>query len=127
MPDAASPREFGFELALCSHLEAETDWVVGRQLGAAVARPGRRIADVVGVVPGAAFDDRAAITPETIPTGVVESDVGAGRAVPRRRAVRESDALRDAAVDAAIEAGFLTSERPWAPQYVRQAVSEPDA
>jgi len=127
MPDAASPREFGFELALCSHLETETDWIVGRQLGAAVARPGRRIADVVGVVPGPAFDDRAAITPEAIPTGVVESDVGAGRAVPRRRAVRESDVLRDAAVDAAIEAGFLTSERRSGREYVRQAVRYPDA
>ena len=127
MPDATSPGEFAFELALGSHLEAETDWIVARQLGAAVARPGRRIADVVGVVPGPAFDDRAAITPEAIPTGVVESRVGSGRAVPRRRAVRESSVLYDDAVDAAIDAGFLTTERRSGREYVRQATRYPDA
>jgi hypothetical protein len=127
MSDAAPPGEFAFELAVCSHLETQTDWIVSRQLGAAVARPGRRIADVVGVVPGPAFDDRTEITAGAIPTGVIESDIGAGRAVPRRRAVRESAGLRDAAVDAAIDAGFLTSERRNGREYVRQATRYPDA
>jgi hypothetical protein len=127
MADASGPGEFAFELALCSHLEAQTDWIVSRQLGAAVERPGRRIADVVGVVPGAAFDERAEITADAIPASVIASDVGVGRAVPRRHAVRESAVLRDAAVDAAIDAGFLTSERRNGREYVRQTTRYPDA
>ena len=127
MADDSDPGEFVFELALCSHLETRTDWIVSRQLGAAVARPGRRIADIVAVVPGPAFDERAAITADAIPTGVIESDIGAGRAVPRRRAVRESGVLHDAAVDAAIDAGFLTSERRSGREHVRQAARYPDA
>ena len=120
-----SPREFGFEVALCSFLEDRTDWVIGRQLGAAVDSPGRRIADVVGVVPGSNFDARAEITPDTIPVRAVESEVGAGRAVPRRRTVRESPALRESTVDAAIDAGFFTSERRGGREYVRQATRYP--
>ena len=127
MADASGPGEFAFEVALCSHLEARTDWIVSRQLGAAVERPGRRIADVVGVGPGPAFDERAEITADAIPTSVIESDVGVGRAVPRRHVVRESAVLRDDAVDAAIDAGFLTSERRNGREYVRQTARYPDA
>ena len=125
MPTTDSPREFAFEVALCSFLEERTDWVIGRQLGAAVASPGRRIADVVGVVPGPNVDARTEITPDTIPVCAVESDVGAGRAVPRRRAVRESPVLRESTVDAAVDAGFFTSERRAGREYVRQATRYP--
>ena len=123
--DTDSPREFAFELALCSVLEERTGWVIGRQLGAAVKAPGRRIADVVGVVPGPNFEARAEITADAIRVRAVESDVGAGRAVPRRRAVRESSTLRESTVDAAIEAGFFTSERRDGREYVRQATRYP--
>jgi hypothetical protein len=126
MTDTDSPREFAFELALCATLEELTDWVLGRQLGAAVAAPGRRIADIVGVRPGSNFDARAEITAEAIPVRAVESDVGAGQAVPRRRAVRESPVLRESTVDAAVEAGFFTSERRDGREYVRQATRYPD-
>ena len=125
MTDTDSPGEFAFELALCATLEEQTDWVIGRQLGAAVERPGRRIADVVGVVPGSNFDARAEITADTIPVRAVESDVGAGRAVPRRRAVRESPILRESVVEAAVDAEFFTSERRDGREYVRQATRYP--
>ena len=126
MSDADAPREFAFELALCAHLEAATEWVLSRQLGAAVERSGRRIMDVVGVVPGPAFDDRARITAEAIPVRAVESDVGVGEAVARHRAVRESDRLHDVAVDAAVEVGFFETERRKAHEYVRQTTRYPD-
>jgi len=126
MPDAGPPREFAFEVALCAELELRTDWVLGRQLGAAVAAPGRRIADVVGVVPGPSFDARAEITPETIPVSAVESDVGVGRAVPRRRAVGGPSGLREEAIDAAVEAGFFVGERRDGREHVRQATRYPD-
>jgi hypothetical protein len=125
MSDADSPREFAFEVALCATLEERTDWVIGRQLGAAVERPGRRIADVVGVSPGSDFDTRAEITPETIPVRAVASDVGPGRAVPRRRTVRESPVLRESTVDAAIDADFFTSERRDGREHVRQVTRYP--
>ncbi len=125
MPDAESPREFAFEVALCSALEAQTDWIVGRQLGAAVARPGRRIADAVGVVPGSNFDARAEITADAIPLGAIESDVGVGRAVPRRRAIRESPVLRERTVDAAVDANFFARERRDGREYLRQAARYP--
>jgi len=126
MTGTESPREFAFELALCSTLEERTDWVIGRQLGAAVASPGRRIADVVGVVPGSNFAARAEITAAAIPVRAVESDVGVGRAVPRRRAVRESGLLRESTVDAAVDAGFFTAERRDGREHLRQATRYPE-
>ncbi|RLM90825.1 hypothetical protein D3D02_03415 [Halobellus sp. Atlit-38R] len=126
MFDVDAPQEFAFELALCTHLEAATEWVLSRQLGAAVERSGRRIMDVVGVVPGPAFDDRTRITAETIPVRAVESDVGVGEAIARHRAVRESDRLHDAAVDAAVEVGFFETERRKTREYVRQTTRYPD-
>ncbi|WP_435183140.1 DUF5787 family protein [Halobellus sp. EA9] len=124
--DPGARREFAFELGLCAHLEATTDWLVGRQLGAAVERPGRRIVDVVAVAPGPAFDDRARITAETVPVRAVESDVGVGEAVPRRRAVRETPGLTDALVDRAIEVGFFATERRNGREYLRQTTRYPD-
>ncbi|RLM56549.1 hypothetical protein DVK02_08580 [Halobellus sp. Atlit-31R] len=126
MSDLDAPREFAFELALCAHLEATTEWVLSRQLGAAVERPGRRIVDVVGVVPGPEFDERTRITADAIPARAVESDVGVGEAVPRVRAVRESDRLHDVAVDAAVDVGFFETDRRKGREYVRQTARYPD-
>ncbi|MFB6107268.1 MAG: DUF5787 family protein [Haloplanus sp.] len=118
--------EYAFELALCSHLEATREWVLGRQLGATVSRPGRRVVDVCGVVPGPDFDARAAITSETIPPRAVESDVGLGRAVDPRDAFDcGADAARRA-TDRAVEVGFFETERRRGRRYVRQATRYPD-
>jgi hypothetical protein len=125
--DAGGAREFTFELGLCAQLESTTDWIVGRQLGGAVDRPGRRIVDVVGVEPGAAFDDRAAITAETIPARAIESIVGVGEAVPRRRAIRETPGLTEPLVDRAVEVGFFASERRNGRASLRQTTRYPDA
>ncbi|MDS0299923.1 DUF5787 family protein [Halogeometricum sp. S1BR25-6] len=124
--DADGPREFAFELALCSHLEEATDWVLGRQLGAAVAAPARRVVDVCGLVPGPAFDDRAAISERTIPVRAVTSDVGVGEAVFWRDAF---DCHRETAretVDAAVEAGFFDSEVRGGREYVRRTTRYPE-
>lgn len=118
--------EFAFELALCAHLEETTDWVLARQLGAAVAAPGSRVMDVVGVVPGPRFDARAAITAETIPPLAVESDAGVGEAVSVRQAFDcHPDRARDA-VDRAAEVGFFERERRGGRTYVRQTARYPD-
>jgi hypothetical protein len=119
-------REFVFELALCAHLEATTPWLPARQLGAAVAAPGRRIVDVCAVVPGAEFDARAAITSATIPPRAVESDVGAGEAVYWRDAFDcHRDVAREA-VDAAVDVGFFEAERRGGREYVRQTTRYPE-
>jgi hypothetical protein len=125
--DTDAPREFAFELALCSHLEATTEWIVSRQLGATVDRAGRRIVDVVGVIPGPAFDRRAEITDRSVPIRAIESDVGAGEAVPRNRVLTEmASETRDAVVDAAVDAGFFATARREGREYVRQTTRYPD-
>ncbi|SFR50343.1 DUF5787 family protein [Halogeometricum limi] len=124
--DTDGPREFAFEVSLCSHLEQTTDWVLGRQLGAAVDAPGRRIIDVCGVVPGPAFDRRARITDRTIPPRAVESDAGVGEATFWRDAF---DCHRETArevVDRAVEAGFFTTEWRGRREYVRKTTRYPD-
>lgn len=118
--------EFAFELALCSHLEESTEWVLGRQLGAAVARPGSRVMDVVGLVPGPAFDDRAAITSETIPALAHESDAGVGEAVYWRDAVDCHPEYARETVDEAVDIGFFEWERRGGREYVRRATRYPD-
>lgn len=117
--------EFAFELALCSHLEETTEWVVGRQLGAAVARPGARVMDVVGVVPGPGLDERAAIAAETIPPLALESDVGVGEAVRRRDAFDCHPDAACEAVERAVEVGFFERERRCGQTYVRRAARYP--
>ncbi|WP_284012968.1 DUF5787 family protein [Halobaculum litoreum] len=118
--------EFGFELALCAHLERETDWVLARQLGGAVAAPGSRVVDVVGVVPGPGFDDRARITERAIPTAAVESAAGVGEAVPAARAVDGHPERARDVVDEAVACGFFVEERRGGKRYVRQATRYPD-
>ena len=118
--------EFGFELALCTHLEEATDWVLARQLGAAVDDPGNRVIDVCAIEPGPAFDERAAITSEAIPAAAVESDVGPGEAVYWKDAFDCHPERARRATERAIERGFFESERRGGRRYVRRATRYPD-
>jgi hypothetical protein len=118
--------EFRFELALAAHLEATTDWVIARQLGAAVADPGSRIMDLCAIRPDDGFDDRAAITSRTIPPLAVESDVGAGAAVDWRDAFDCSVEHARSVVDRAVDCGWFEVERRNGRRYVRQTTRYPD-
>ncbi|MFC7097010.1 DUF5787 family protein [Halobaculum marinum] len=118
--------EFAFELALCAHLERATDWVLARQLGGAVAAPGSRVVDVVGLVPGPEFDDRARITDRTIPPAAVEAPVGVGEAMPVARAVDAHPDRARGVADAAVDCGFFAEERRGGTRYVRKATRYPD-
>ncbi|MEF8822105.1 MAG: DUF5787 family protein [Halovenus sp.] len=116
-------REFGFELALCAHLEAE-ETIVSRQLGTSCH--GSRVMDIVSITPGPEFDDRRAITAETIPPLAIESDVGAGTATYWKHAFDcHPDRARDV-VDAAVDCGFFERERHKSRTHVRQSVRYPD-
>jgi len=118
--------EVAFELALSAHLEAETDWLLARQLGAAVESPGARVMDIVGVVPTDRVDNRAAITSETIPPLAVESAVGAGEAVPVTDAFDCSPEHAASVAERAAELGFFECERRGGRTYVRQTARYPD-
>lgn len=118
--------EYGFELALCATVERETEWVVSRQHGGAVADPGSRIVDVVGLVPGPAFDDRAAITDRTIPPAAVAAEVGVGRARRPERVFDCHPERREEAVEAALDCGFLASEHDGTERRVRQTTRYPE-
>jgi hypothetical protein len=118
--------EFRFELALAAHLEATTDWLVARQLGAAVATPGSRIMDLCAVRTTDALADRAAITSHEIPPLAIESDVGAGEAVDWRGAFDCSVDHARSVVDRAIDCGFFEVERHNGRRYVRQTTRYPD-
>ncbi|WP_135805847.1 DUF5787 family protein [Halorussus marinus] len=100
-------REFPFELALCAHLEATEEWVVGRQIGGGVRAPGNRILDVVCVEPGPEMDARAALTPEAIPDAAVESDASVGRARDPVEAFDCSPEHARRVADRAVEIGFF--------------------
>jgi len=117
-------QEFAFELALCARLERERDAVVARQLGTAVH--GRRVMDIVCVEPGPAFDERAAITPETIPPAAIESDAGPGRARFWKGAFDCHPERAREAVEAAVECGFFERERRGGRAYVRQTARYPE-
>jgi hypothetical protein len=116
-------QEFAFEVALCARLESP-DWLVARQLDAGVH--GRRIADVVRVAPGPAFDRRAAITPERIPASAIESAVGPGRAVPITDAFDCRPERARALADRAVELGFFERDRVNGQPAVRQTTRYPD-
>ena len=118
--------EYGFELALCARLEAETDAVVSRQLGAGVVDPGGRVIDTLLVEPGPEFDERVAITPERIPDAAIESDVGPGRARYWRDAFDCHPDRARSAVERAIDVGFFERERRSGRTYVRQTVRYPN-
>ncbi|ESP87269.1 DUF5787 family protein [Candidatus Halobonum tyrrellensis] len=124
--ESAQPGEFGFELALCAHLERATDWVVARQLGAAVVSPGSRVMDVVGVVPGPGFDARARLTDRTVPDAAIDADVGVGEARYWRDAFDRDDDWAREALERAVDCGFFERERRGGRTYVRQAARYPD-
>ncbi|KTG08858.1 hypothetical protein AUR64_13670 [Haloprofundus marisrubri] len=122
-------QEFGFELALCGHLEAASDWsewLVARQLGGAVFSPGSRIVDAILVEPGPAFDARTRITPDSIPALAIESDVGVGRATYWRDAFDCHPETAREATDRAVELGFFEVERRGSRRYVRRTTRYPD-
>ncbi|NHX35074.1 MULTISPECIES: DUF5787 family protein [Halolamina] len=118
--------EVAFELALSAHLEAATDWVLARQLGAAVERPGARVMDIVGVAPTAAVTERAAITGETIPPLAVESGAGVGEAVPVADALDCGPERAEAVAERAAEIGFFERGRRGGRTYVRRTARYPD-
>jgi hypothetical protein len=117
-------REAAFELRLCAHLERRPG-VVARQLGASVGGT-HRVVDVLRVEPGPSFEERVALSSDTIPPLAVESDasVGEWRAVtdvfdlPPARA-------RDLAARA-VEAGFFERTYRDGREVVRQAARYPE-
>ena len=121
-------REHAFELRLCAHLEARGD-LVARQLGAGVTAPAGRVLDILRVEPGPYFDARTALTDAAIPELAIAADVGAGRAGYWKDAVRGLDvhpATARAAIERAVEVGFLEAERRHGRTYVRQVARYPD-
>ena len=118
--------EFAFELELCAALEARSDDIVARQLGASVASPGARIVDVAVIEPGPAFEARTQLTPATIPDVAIAADVGPGRWRRVRDAFDCHPERARAAVDRAVEIGFFERERRDGSEYVRQVARYPD-
>ncbi|MFB6354313.1 MAG: DUF5787 family protein [Halobacteriales archaeon] len=121
-------RERSFEVRLCAHLEASGD-LVARQLGAGVARPGNRVVDVLRVDPGQGFEARRRLTDAAIPELAIAADVGAGRARPAAEAVRALEVhprRARAALDRAVDVGFLEAERRGGRTFVRQVARYPD-
>lgn len=114
-------REFAFELAMCAAVEEASDGIVARQLGSHT-----RVVDVVEVRPGPGFDDRVSITPASIPGAVLEGDAGVGRARYWKDVVAGDGDRARAAVDRAVEVGFLEAERRNGRRYVRQTARYPD-
>ena len=117
--------EFQFELALCAALERE-DRVVARQLGGAVATPGARIVDVCVLEPGPGFDDRAAITADSIPPAALEAGVGPGTAVAIADAFDLPPDRARGVVDRAVDVGYLERERRNGRDLVRATARYPD-
>lgn len=117
-------QEYGFELALCAHLEATQETVLSRQLGTQVH--GRRVMDIVCVEPGPEFDNRTAITSESIPSLAIESDVGPGTARYWKAAFDCHPDLAERTVERAVEIGFFERERRNGRTYVRQTARFPD-
>lgn len=115
--------EFGFELALAAHLETD-DTIVSRQLGTAVH--GRRVMDLVRVEPGPQFEERVALTAETIPPAAIESDVGPGRARYWKAAFDCHPERAERALERAVDCGFFERERRNGRTYVRQTARYPD-
>ena len=117
-------QEYAFELALCAHLESEREAIVSRQLGTQVH--GRRVMDVVCIEPGPAFDERVALTAESIPPLAIESDVGPGRARYWRDAFDCHPDTAASVVEQAVDIGFFERERRNGRTYVRQTARYPD-
>jgi len=118
--------EFRFEVALCRWLEANTEWLVARQLGGAVASSGSRIVDICCLKPGPEFAARTEITSEEIPALAIESDAGIGEAVFWREAFDCSPDHARSVIEQAVDCGFFEVERRSGQQYVRQSTRYPD-
>ena len=117
--------EYAFELALCATLE-QSERVVSRQHGGAVVAAGSRIVDICLLEPGPEFDDRAAITDQTIPAPAIEADIGPGEAIPAREAFDIRPDRRADIVERACEVGYLTRERRGGTPLVRATTRYPD-
>jgi len=116
-------QEFGFELALCAHLEGD-ERLVARQLGASVHS--RRIIDTVVLEPGPEFENRAAITDRTIPEPAIDAGVGPGRARYWKDAFEGVHPARaESIVERAVDIGFFERERRNGRTYVRQTARYP--
>lgn len=117
-------QEFGFELSLAVHLERERETLVSRQLGTHVH--GRRVMDIVCIEPGPEFDERTALTAETIPAAAIESDIGTGRTRYWKDAFDCHPDRARTVVEQAVECGFFERERHSGRTYVRQTARYPD-
>lgn len=115
-------REFGFEMRLCAHLEGEG--VVARQLGASVGGP-HRIVDVVRVEPGPEFDERVALSAETVPPAAIEADAGLTW-TPVTAAFDGPPERARGLAERAVEAGFFERDRRDGTDVIRKAVRYPD-
>ncbi|SEW21519.1 DUF5787 family protein [Halobacterium jilantaiense] len=125
-------REYAFELRLCAHLETADvpgvgdASVVSRQLGTSVHASGGRIVDTVCVLPGPEFGDRVALTSDTVPPAVLDTDVPIGE---YERVTRVFDGPPERArslADAGAKTGFLDVTRRDGQQVVRQTTRYPD-
>ena len=138
-PQGRGVSEFDFEMRLCARLESAgvpvdaafggSEPVVARQIGGGVHAPGARVIDTVLIEPGPRFEQRAAITPKSIPDAAIEADIPSGRAVPRRDAFADlniSPERQRAVVERADEIGFLEREREDGREYVRQVAPYPE-
>jgi hypothetical protein len=117
-------QEFGFELALCAHLEREREAVVSRQLG--TSPHGSRVVDTVLVEPGPDFAERAAITPETIPPAAIEGNAGSGEARYWKDALDCHPERAEEVRDRALAVGFFERDRRGGRTYVRQTTRYPE-
>nr|WP_303704315.1 DUF5787 family protein [Haloquadratum walsbyi] len=98
---------------------------MSRQLGAAVAHPGRRVIDICGVVPGSDFDTRSSITDTRIPERAVAGPAGVGTSVRRSNAIDGSPQTTEAAIEQAIAADFFTVENHSGHDHIRQTTRYP--
>ncbi|WP_226039214.1 DUF5787 family protein [Natrinema sp. DC36] len=122
--------EFAFELELCAHLESRREGIVARQLGGSVADPGGRILDVLCVEPGPEFEDRVAITSESIPDAAIESAIGTGHARYWKDAFDCHPERARSALERALEIGFFERDHAASAassrDHVRQVARYPD-
>lgn len=119
-------REYGFELRLCAHLETVTDAIVARQIGGGCYDRGGRVLDVVMIEPGPAFEQRTAITSETIPPRAIFSHVGVGRARSWPHATDLSGETATRLLERALDVGFFEHVHHDGPTRVRQTARYPD-
>ena len=125
-------REYAFELRLCAHLETRdvpdvgAAGVVARQLGTSVHAAGGRIVDTVCVLPGPEFDERVALTSDTVPPAVLDADVPVGRYERVTRVFDGPPERARAVAEHGADTGFLDVTRRDGQPVVRQTTRYPD-